>query len=184
MNEKIEEKNGIFLEGSCYNMDSKVTIQCDNEHIWTTKIKYIMRGNWCHTCGTYVNEETKEKTSKGLKKYYNTEEGKKNKTQAHTKRSETMKKQKDEICNNITEKKCNHCKIVKPKESFGNKSAAKDGLQTNCKECVREIKREWRAKKQKDQKTNNIKYPCLQCSKEYALKDSLTRHIKEKHFNI
>ena len=57
--------------------------------------------------------------------------------------------QKEELRKNITEKTCLNCEKLKKKEEFGIKNDAKDGLQTNCKECVILIKRQWRENKKK-----------------------------------
>ena len=118
-------------------------------------MKYIKNNSWCHECGYVVNDDTKKKISIGLKKYLQTDEGKKATKKSHTKRSKTMKKIRDKIRLTITEKKCFTCSEVKPINSFNKKSAAKDGLQTNCKICVNIIKQQWRKKV----KENKIRKP-------------------------
>ncbi len=82
--------------------------------------------------------------SNSLSNYYHTEEGIENKKQAHLKRSETMAKKRAEIQSNMTHKLCKRCNIEKSIDNFNKKSAAKDGLQTNCKSCVNIAKQEWR----------------------------------------
>ena len=57
-----------------------------------------------------------------------------------------MQQQREELRKTITNKECGHCNIVKPISEFNKKAAAKDGLQTNCRSCVMEIKRQWRQK--------------------------------------
>lgn len=142
----IESKGGKFIDGVYLSRESYVTIECDKKHQWTTKIKYIQHGAWCHPCGFIVDDERKEKISDGMKKFLSTDKGKEIKSKSFIKRSETMKEQRDEIRATITHKTCNTCKLEKPKSEFGNKTAAKDGLQTNCKKCVLSIKKEWRNK--------------------------------------
>jgi len=44
----------------------------------------------------------------------------------------------------ITHKVCGKCGENKKTCEYAKKSAAKDGLQTNCKVCVNVIKQEWR----------------------------------------
>lgn len=146
---KIEVKGGKLIEGIYYSSDADVTIQCEKEHIWTTKFKYIQNGAWCHTCGFEMDPETRAKISKTLKEKNETEEGKLLKKESHIKRSETMRKLKEELRAIITEKKCNHCKEIKSKNEFGIKNNAKDGLQTNCRKCVGILKKEYKQKKLK-----------------------------------
>src|SRR3989338_5917954 len=82
-----------------------------------------------------------------LKKYYGTQIGQESKKQAHLKRSETMEKQREIVRQNITEKVCNTCQNTLSIDNFHKKTAAKDGLQPNCKDCINRIKREKRMKK-------------------------------------
>ena len=86
-------------------------------------------------------------TSLTLKKYYGTQIGQESKKQAHLKRSETMEKQREIVRQNITEKVCNTCQNTLSIDNFHKKTAAKDGLQPNCKDCINRIKREKRMKK-------------------------------------
>lgn len=41
-------------------------------------------------------------------------------------------------------KKCTQCSQVKPLDCFCKKKAAKDGLQSQCKDCNKEILKKWR----------------------------------------
>lgn len=146
----VEEKGGKIQICNFINRDSNITIICEDGHMWTTKVKHILYGAWCHTCGLTVKEETKDKIASGMKKFNKTTKGKKLKQQAHAKRSETMAKVREEVRATITEKECGTCKKVKPASEYHVKSAAKDGLQTNCKECINEIKRQ-RAQKKREE---------------------------------
>lgn len=174
----IEIKGGKLLEGVCSHKKSRIVIQCEKNHVWSAIVKNIQRDSWCHDCGLEVTEETKAKISTTLTTFLKTEKGKQNKQKSLTKRSETMEKQKEEVMTTLTDKKCNHCQETKKKEEFGIKKDAKDGLQTNCKNCVLIIKQEWR---QKQKTTKNTEFKCDECDKSFQLKDSLTRHKKEKH---
>jgi hypothetical protein len=114
----------------------------------------ILSGSWCHKCGEVVDENRAEKISDGMIKFNQTDEGKELKKQAHEKRSATMAAEREKVRAQITHKKCgqvncaNALKNTKgelPISCFNAKSAAKDGLQTNCKECINNIKKEGRA---------------------------------------
>jgi hypothetical protein len=74
---------------------------------------------------------------------------------------------KGPYCNN-TEKDVSH---------FRTKKDSANGYQPWCKECYKIYKRKYNAKKK------NVIYKCdvEGCEKLYKLKDSLTRHKKEKH---
>jgi hypothetical protein len=88
-----------------------------------------------------------------------------------------MKNIKEKVRKDLIEKKCNgKCGQIKLLSEFNKKSAGVSGYQSWCKHCVNKYKQEYRKKK-----NINEKYECLQCNKTYNLKDSLKRHIKEKH---
>jgi len=112
-----------------------ITIKCPNSHTWTTKIKNILRGHWCPTCGLQVEDKTKEKISTKFKAYLQTDEGKENKKISLQKRSETMKAIKQEKIATITEKQCTKCTTIKPIINYCKKSASADGYQSWCKPC-------------------------------------------------
>jgi hypothetical protein len=118
-----------------------ITIKCLNTHTWTTKVKNILRGHWCPTCGFEVKEKTKEKISTKLKAYLQTDEGKENKKLSLQKRSETMKSIKEEKIATITEKKCTKCTTIKPIINYCKKSASADGYQSWCKQCTNTLKK-------------------------------------------
>ena len=88
-----------------------------------------------------TDDKRKKAISTSMTEYYNTEEGKKNKKEAHEKRSDTMKQQRDELRANMTEKECKKCNETKSIDNFCKKSNAKDGLQPYCRECINEIKK-------------------------------------------
>lgn len=82
-----------------------------------------------------------DKIARTLKKFNNSAKGKTVKTKSHEKRSKTMEQQRTQTRANITHKKCGNCGDTKDVSEFNKKSDAKDGLQTNCKFCVNEIKK-------------------------------------------
>lgn len=79
------------------------------------------------------------------------------------------------IPSEIQEKKCTKCEELLPLENFHAKTGSKDEKQPICKKCVNEAKKESRLKHKGED------HNCPHCSKVYKLKDSLTRHLKEKH---
>jgi hypothetical protein len=92
-------------------------------------------------------DETKVKISKTLSEYFTSDAGKENVKKSHQKRSETMKKERDKIREEITDKKCGNCDETKTVDNFCKKAAAKDGYQTWCKSCVNLKKIEKRLEK-------------------------------------
>lgn len=90
------------------------------------------------------DSERDQKISSSLTQYNQTPTGKRTKPLSHQKRSETMRKQREEIRSNLTEKLCLKCSVTKPVSDYHKKSAAKDGLQAYCKACVNENKKHWR----------------------------------------
>ena len=182
LEELIQSKNGELLEGIYTSRDSRVVVQCDKEHVWSTRIANIKAGHWCPECGLEVKDDTKEKISKTLKKFNKTKKGKAKKKVAHEKRSETMKKANEQLREETDSKQCaGKCKQIKPLDDFAKKAAGKLGRQSWCKQCTIANKQRIREEQKKKRETNGIKFSCDQCTKSYALKDSLTRHIKEKH---
>jgi len=141
----INENNGKLIDGVYLSRDSLLTIECEEKHQWNTKVKTILRGCWCTTCGFKVEDTTKSKISNTLKKFNQSAKGKALKQTSHEKRSETMKHERQEVRANITEKKCNTCEEIKLIDCYSKKSAAKDGLQSNCRVCVNEIKKQHRS---------------------------------------
>ncbi len=96
---------------------------------------------------TDTNENLREaKISTTLTDYYKTDEGRENKTKAHEKRSKTMAELREKARENLTEKECKKCNVVKEVTFFNKKSNAKDGLQTYCRECINAIKKQARLK--------------------------------------
>lgn len=180
----ITDRNGELLEGICFDNHSRLVIKCHKGHIWQTLVKYIRNNSWCHTCYREKSEDTKQKTSESMKKFKNTDEGKESTKQGHINRSKTMNAIKETDRANITEKTCKGkygCDKTKPVSEFDLKEDAHDGYQTYCKECTKKMKNKYRAEKKKEEQASGIRYQCTQCPKSFALKDSLTRHIREKH---
>jgi hypothetical protein len=137
----ISQKGGKLISGSYITRDSEVTIQCTDNHTWTTNFGKILSGSWCHTCGTVVSTDRKDKISDGVKKFNETEEGKALKKKSLEKRSDTMRKEREEIQNQITHKICSKCKDNKDVSKFGKKSDTKDGYQPYCRTCIAEAKK-------------------------------------------
>ena len=148
LNALITSKGGEWIDGDYIDRNSDIKIRCNKGHEWSSKVGYIIGGSWCHQCAHVQTEERREKIGEGLKKYYNTEEGIKTKKKLIIKRSKTMQQQREELRKTITHKECGHCNIIKPVSEFNKKADAKDCLQTNCRTCVCEIKRQWRQKGQ------------------------------------
>jgi hypothetical protein len=161
----IENKGGIFIEGQFILKESMITIICSNNHEWRTTIQYILDNGWCYNCSLEIN-----KTKKIIKPF-------KKLTISHQKRSITMAKRKEEVRKNITEKFCEKCKETKNLSEFNKRGTGVTGYQSYCKDCVNIAKKEHREKVKNEKAT----FDCTHCSKTYELKDSLTRHMKEKH---
>lgn len=156
-NKLISSKNGEWIDGNYVCRESEVTIQCDKGHQWTTKIKYIKNGAWCHTCSYEQTPERKDNIAKGMKKFLETKKGKKSKAESFIKRSQTMKKQREELRNNIQNKKCGSCDIIRNIAEFDQKSAAKDGFQSYCRECIYAIKKLKREQLKREQLKREVK---------------------------
>ncbi|SIP86097.1 Putative HNH endonuclease [Pacmanvirus A23] len=93
-----------------------------------------------------IREVIDKNKSKKLTDFYQTEEGIQNKKQAHVKRSQTMKIQKEQIRQNLVDKTCTKCKLTKIVDNFGKKSDTKDGYQPYCRQCINAIKQQIRIK--------------------------------------
>lgn len=150
LTEYIELKGGNLISGEYITRESHVKIQCDEGHVWETKIKCLYKGGWCHECGYKVEEETKRKIAETMKKFNSTEEGKLLKQISHEKRSITMEKKREQIRANLMEKQCRKCNKIKEINQFHLKNDTTDGRQPYCKECINEIKREKRKKDKED----------------------------------
>ena len=158
----ISSKDGQLINGYYVTGESSIKIKCSKGHEWDTKMCKIISGSWCHTCSTKVSEETKAKISKTMKEKIATGEI-----------SKPPVKQKT-VKVDIEEKKCTKCLEVQTIDNFSKKSDTADGFQPYCKECINAVKKI-------SKENNNKTFVCEICSKIYQLKDSLTRHIKEKH---
>lgn len=90
--------------------------------------------------------ETRKMIGETMKEYFATEEGRRNKREAHKKRSETMSARRENVRSSITEKQCRVCEKILPVTMFCKKSAAVDGLQPYCKPCVNEKKKSYKSR--------------------------------------
>lgn len=142
----ISEKGGTLMEGKYILNDSLVKIKCGKEHEFQNKCGVILRGSWCQTCANVRTEDTKLSISSTLRYKYSTEEGKELVRQIHEKRSKTMAQKKQKIREEITHKVCSKCNIEKPVSEFHKRTSGTCGYQSNCKECINEIKRQRREK--------------------------------------
>lgn len=178
---KGSEIDRAIAEHGDKNFTIEILLKCDNADLDMFETKMIRAYNTLIPNGYNISlggsSRNSERISTILKKYYATPEGHINKVNALLKRSETMAKERDIIRATILVKTCITCKESKPVCDFSFKKMAKDGLQPNCSNCVNKIKKEWRSKKKKE----NLRFYCDQCPKVYPRRDSLTRHIKEKH---
>ena len=142
----VAADGGVFGFSFLSN-NSLITVCCNQNHEWKTRAVNLIRDMWCPKCCLVIKKETKIKLSDSLKKFNETSKGKEIKQLSHEKRSITMKIKKEEIRKNIKEKECNNCHEILEIIHYNNKTASKDGLQPNCKNCSLEIKRKWRLSK-------------------------------------
>lgn len=139
LKEIIQEKQGELISTEYKNRDSLLTLQCNKNHIWETKASNIFKGHWCPNCckGNSHLDELNKSRSKKLKDFYNSEHGKINKKLAHQKRSATIKKQSEELKQNIKNKICSQCNIDKDILQFNKRKTSKDGYSSICKDCTK-----------------------------------------------
>lgn len=148
----IKEKGGKFIDGVYVTGNSLITIECEDGHKWTTRMTKILSGSWCHTCGEIISDDRANKISQGVAKFNETDAGKELKKQSIIKRSETMFAKRQLLRDSITHKPCRYgdkCTNTAPKNEKGElpvscfcaKKDAKDGFQSDCKECVKIAKR-------------------------------------------
>lgn len=161
----INIKNGQLIEGNYITGESLVKIKCPKGHEWTTKMCKIISGSWCHVCCLSVSSETREKISKTMKE----------KIASGSLIVKTPIRHKSIRPIDLIEKKCTKCNKIKTIDNFNKKTTSADGFQPYCGLCMNEAKKESRLSRTEET------FKCEFCSKIYALKDSLTRHIKEKH---
>ena len=143
----IEHKGGELLEGKYLTSLSSIKIRCTKGHVFETKGGKVVRGSWCQVCARIVTDETKIAISNSLRKNRATEEGKKLMAKIHEKRSKTMAAKREQLREETTHITCNKCGIEKPVSEYHKRSAGVLGYQSNCKTCINEIKKNWRANK-------------------------------------
>ena len=177
----IKAKEGTLIDGIFLNNASKLTIECKKGHVWTTTVKSIKYYDaWCHTCAREKSEETKEKTSIGVKKFNQTEEGKEIKNESHKKRSATMDEQKRKEYSEMTDKFCNECGEERPVAEFKIRTPGK-AYETYCLKHQAERRSAKKKDKRSEAKKLGITYDCTICARSYQEKNELNRHVREKH---
>jgi hypothetical protein len=184
----VAEKKGKLIK---YQPVGQCKFKCEKNHVFSLTRYSLEAGSWCPQCKMEDPErEVKDaarrrKISETLAVFYKTSVGKTNKKIAHEKRSCTMKRKREETRSSIQSKKCGRCGEEKPfqdengKPTFSKKSNAQDGYQSYCTVCINNIKKQSR----KRTKQEGILFECDVCKIKYELKESLTRHRKEKHSN-
>lgn len=167
INQVCTNKGGELVSaGAIPHGDHNVTIKCNTGHEFTSKYKYVMRGSWCNICSHQVTRETATKISQSLKEHYNCNP------------RPFIPKGRTPRDPNLVEKVCKgSCGMMRPITLYNRKEDTADGFQPWCRECVNAAKARSKAKAKAEKTT----FTCSECGKHYVLKDSLTRHIKEKH---
>lgn len=74
----------------------------------------------------------------------------------------------------ITEKECAICLQMKDVSKFSEHKYTSDGYVRQCLDCMKKITND----KRKEDKEAKIRYKCGNCDKDYARKDTLTKHQK------
>jgi len=90
----------------------------------------------------------------------------------HAKKQYMLKKQ--ETMEQITEKQCKICNIVKNVTNFSKHLYCKDGYVAHCHDCIQKNSND----KRKLDRENNIRYRCGRCGSDYSRKDVLIKHQK------
>ena len=80
---------------------------------------------------------TREKIGETMRQFFETDDGRQNKKEAHKKRSETMRQRREALRTDLREKQCRLCEQQLAIDMFCKKAAAKDGYQPYCKPCMR-----------------------------------------------
>lgn len=74
----------------------------------------------------------------------------------------------------LKEKTCELCKETKDITNFSKHLYNKDGYVKTCLDCYKKINNKARLA----DKNDNIRYKCGNCEKDYARKDTLSKHVK------
>lgn len=172
--EAAERDTLLSMSSTCSHASSSASTTCDcglvlqaENNKTSPKPKPKQKICVCKVCEDCVNRETlrRETISKGLIKY-NQENPR-----------PFIPRGRSEPPVNMKEKLCTKCQKMLSVENFRPKDDAADRLQPYCNDCMKEYKRLYRAKL----KSSGQAYACTHCDKVFTRKDSLTRHIKEKH---
>jgi len=57
----IASKGGRFISCTGQINAARITVECDNKHLWETNIKSIRTNHWCRFCSNIKNNSAKEK---------------------------------------------------------------------------------------------------------------------------
>jgi hypothetical protein len=174
--ELIEEKDGELVSGVYVTGKSGITIQCEFGHVWSTKARNLLTRNfWCNICGRINVGAQNSIRYKGLPSSY------KHTKETTDKMVRTKLKKRSEFRQTLQKTDIFTClgpyciEKLQPKSNFNKKSDSMSGYQSWCNYCIQQ------AKKKSREKAKESVFKCDKCPKQYQLKDSLTRHIKEKH---
>lgn len=178
----IEEKGGYLLDGACFTLASRITVMCKKRHIWKTSTKLLKRGSWCKECklpldkNPHVSEPEDESHNEDL----HTEIKKSNLKDTEQTLLSNSNKQKNLKKEKVKTVLCTgECGKEKPITEFTKSNKRKSGHQPWCRQCMNKYK--LRRRQLAKEANNTYKCDVNGCGREYALKDSLTRHKKEKH---
>lgn len=130
-----------------------------------------------------INQEINKKCNKCLlilpKSSFNKDKSKKDGhhntcrlCEKETKKQYMLKKQ--ETFEQITEKQCKICNVVKDITNFSKHLYCKDGYVAHCHDCIQKNSNDRR----KLDRENNIRYTCGRCGADYSRKDVLMKHQK------
>lgn len=195
----VSSYEGTIINGNFLYVNSELCLQCKHSHEWITSIKNLLEKiTWCDICLNQTEEneikniiETRElyipgknnephTLSQKLKIFNATDKGKEIKKKAHEKRSISMDIKAKEKFMNTKVKFCADCNEDRPVCEFKVKEIGKS-YETYCIKHSAIRRKEKKVEKKNETEKDNVTFSCPYCDKVYAKKDSLTRHIKDKH---